>query len=749
MSDTCHAPEVASHTRSPVQRIALAGNPNSGKTTVFNLLTGLRQRVGNFPGVTVERKSGVVLGDESIELIDLPGTYSLNPKSPDEQIAYDVLVGRVRGELPPDLVVCVIDATNLERNLYLATQIMDLGLPTIVVLNMMDEVEATGTVIDVEALSRELGTPVIAMAAARRQGLEALRAAMREPVDEAPPIPWVLMPAAVGAVERLETALAGVRPEMLPRARHGEVLRVLGSETALAYWKKAEPTFHAEAQEVRESLAARKVPFESAEVIGRYDWLRGVVARVTAHREEEKQSISDKLDAVLTHRIFGPILFGAILLLIFQAIFSWATPAMDLIEAGVMGLSTLARAYLPAGFVADLLVDGVIAGVGNVVIFLPQILLLFFFLGLMENTGYMARTAFIMDRLMRRVGLTGGSVVPMMSAFACAIPGIMAARTMENERDRIVTIMVVPLMSCSARLPVYTLFIAAFIPQTRLFGPIGAQGLAMFSLYALGTFMAFAAAWVLKRHVIGGTNSFFMMELPPYRTPQMKLVLWRMYERARVFVKSAGKIILLCSVIIWFMASYPKPEPRADLQAREAEIEQMLAERAVSSADAEAPEQAALASELERLADQEAAHQMEYSLIGRLGHAIEPVMAPLGFDWKLSAGIIAAFAAREVIVSALGTIYSVGDADENSVALRERLQTDRDPSTGELVYSPLVAVSLMVFFVLALQCMSTLAIARRELNSWLWPAVMWTYMTGLAYVCALLVYQGGQLLGWG
>ena len=749
MAEACCAPEVPTQVSAAVQRVALAGNPNAGKTTVFNLLTGLHQRVGNFPGVTVERKTGRMVGNESIEVIDLPGTYSLNPKSPDERIAYDVLVGRVPGETIPDCVVCVIDATNLERNLYLATQVMDLGLPTIVVLNMMDEVEASGTSIDVDMLADELQTPVIPMAATRRRGVEALRKAITAPLKPPASPQWRLMPAVAAAVSELEASLEARQPALSAPARRSEALRVIGSETALAYWEAVDSVFFDTASDVRDRLKERSVPVESAEVIGRYDWLRDVAARVTTLPEADKTSVSDRLDAVLTHRIAGPILFAAILLLIFQAIFSWATPAMDVIEAGVLGLSTLARAYLPAGFVADLLVDGVIAGVGNVIVFLPQILLLFFFLGLMENTGYMARTAFIMDRLMRKVGLTGGAVVPLMSSFACAIPGIMAARTMDNERDRIVTIMVVPLMSCSARLPVYTLFIAAFIPQTRLFGPVGAQGLAMFSLYALGTVMAFVAAWVLKRKVIGGSNSFFMMELPPYRRPQMKLVLWRMYERARVFVKSAGKIILICSVIIWFMASYPVPDPPSDLLAREAAIEQALAESSVSAGEGNAADQAVLTAELEQIGARMAAHQMEYSLIGRLGRTIEPVMAPLGFDWKLSAGIIAAFAAREVIVSALGTIYSVGDADENSVALRERLRTDRHPETGQLVYTPLVAMSLMVFFVLAMQCMSTLAIARRELNSWMWPAVMWTYMTGLAYVCALIVYQGGQLLGLG
>ncbi len=404
----------------------------------------------------------------------------------------------------------------------------------------------------------------------------------------------------------------------------------------------------------------------------------------------------------------------------------------------------------------DLLVDGIIAGVGNVVIFLPQILLLFFFLGLMEDTGYMARSAFIMDRLMSRVGLSGGSVVPLLSSFACAIPGIMAARTLANPRDRLITIMVAPLMSCSARLPVYTLFIAAFLPTGTVLGIFTFQGVAMFSMYLLGTVMAFVAAFVLRRFVFNkGDSSFFAMELPPYRLPRMRQILWRMVDRSRAFVVRAGKIIFGMSIILWVLATFPMTDPPEALVAQQGSLEVTKAERVegllaggVAREDAVALIDEQFAADVQAIDARIAAWQVERSFIGRLGHAIEPVMRPLGFDWKISAGIISAFAAREVIISALATIYSVGDVDEDSPLLREQLKADTYED-GSPVYTPLVAVSLLVFFVLALQCMSTLAIARRETNSWKWPAVMWLYMTGLAYLFSLIIYQGGQALGWG
>ncbi len=730
------------------RRIAVAGNPNAGKSTVFNLLTGMRQRVGNYPGVTVERKAGRLIGAEHIELIDLPGTYSLNPKSLDEQIAYDTITHQLEGEAPPDMVLCVVNATNLERNLYLASQIIDLDVPAVVVLNMMDEVEAGGLVIDVRVLSDILGVPVVPMVATRKHGFEDLRTALTAPIPKPGRTGWRLQEDVKVEVETLAERLGEVRAdageEATRQRMQAECLRMLTSDRLLAPWATRAPAFYEAVRTARRSLDERAVPYTQAEVTGRYAWLARVARRVTRKREEvQARMLTDRLDGILVHRAFGPLIFAGILLLVFQAIFTWATPFMDVIEGGINALGGGVRSVMPEGMLADLTVDGVIAGVGNVVIFLPQILFLFFFLSLMESTGYMARSAFIMDRVMRRFGLSGGSVMPMMSAFACAVPAIMATRTMENQRERLMTIMVLPMLSCSARLPVYTLFIAAFIPTTTLLGPIDYQGATMMALYLFGLTMTFGASWTLKK-IFKGEDSFFMLELPPYRAPQWRLIFWRMMERARMFLWRAGRVIFFFSIVLWFAASYPDVDPDPAMQAQRASLEQALAQ-VPDASRAGSPLQA----DLNELANAEAAYQMEHSYIGQLGRFIEPVMRPLGFDWKLSAGILSAFAAREVIIGALGTIYSVGDADENSLALRDHLRTASDPTTGEPLYTPLVAVSLLVFFVLALQCTSTLAIARRELNSWKWPAIMWLYMTGLAYLASLVVYQVGRALGWG
>lgn len=738
-----------------IHRIALAGNPNVGKTTLFNLLTGLRQKVANYPGVTVERKTGRLKGQAAIEVIDLPGTYSLNPKSPDERVAYEVLAGRMPGEDVPDVVVCVADATNLERNLYLVSQVLDLGLPVVVALNMMDAAAEGGTVVDAQGLALRLGVPVVPITARTGEGHDRLLHALLHPAPPPPPPDWTLMPAVAAPVEHLQQVLAQEAPDVPERQRFFEALAALTSDALLAPWAERAPAFHAAVMAARADLEARKVPYRQAEMMGRYAWLGPLVQHTVHHRKDPAaRTFSDRLDAVLTHRVAGPLLFMLLLALIFQAVFSWAVPAMDAVETGVALLGQGLRSLLPDGLVEDVLVEGALAGVGNVLVFLPQILLLFFFLGLMEDTGYMARTAFIMDRLMRRLGLSGASVVPLLSSYACAIPGIMAARTLDNERDRLITIMVAPLMSCSARLPVYVLFIAAFIPAGTLFGVVGYQGLAMFSLYLLGTLMAFAAAWVLKTFVFKGTASIFVMELPPYRAPQWKYVLQRMVDRAKVFVLRAGKIIFGLSIVVWFLASYPKAGPNPALEARRttltAEYEATatrLAEAATPAAQAQLEAAAAAyRAELQAVEDAQASWEVRQSFIGHLGRAIEPVMKPLGFDWKISAGLVASFAAREVIVSTLATLYSVGEADETSPLLRDAIKADRYPD-GTPVFTPLVAVSLMVFFVFALQCMSTLAIARRETASWRWPAVMWLYMFALAYLFSLLVYQGGQAVG--
>jgi len=595
-------------------------------------------------------------------------------------------------------------------------------------------------------LSSEIGCPVIPMIARKGEGLEELRRAILREKAAWTRSPFVLPETLKQGLESLYPVLAKLWPGASRAVVETECLRVLVNNRLLDHWLDENRPFQEAVVEVRARLDAAGINPAQAEVEARYAFLRRI-ARVVIHRAGAMNgdSQTDRIDKVLLHRVLGPVLFSGLLLLVFQSVFSWATPAMDLIESGMLSLGALARSLMPVGMGTDLLVDGVIAGVGNVIVFLPQILLLFFFLSLMESTGYMARSAFIMDKLMRSVGLSGGSVMPMMSALACAVPAIMATRTMENPKDRLLTILIVPFMSCSARLPVYTLFIAAFIPAIPLFGPIGLQGATMFGLYFLGTLAAFIAAAALGR-ILKVEKSSFVMELPPYRAPQWKLVVWRMWERALMFLTTAGKIIFFFSIILWFASSFPRAAFSPELTARRVTLEQQISGTSDTGSDA-VSNRAALRSELLDLEGDENSFRLEHSIMGQLGHVIEPVMRPLGFDWKLSAGLLAAFTAREVIIGALGTIYSVADADENSIALRDHLRKARDPKTGEVLYTPLVAISLLIFFVLALQCSSTLAIVRRELNSWKWPVFMWLYMTGAAYLLSLLVYQGGKALG--
>ncbi|HEV7701032.1 MAG TPA: ferrous iron transport protein B [Pyrinomonadaceae bacterium] len=639
--------------------IALAGNPNAGKTTLFNSLTGLRQKIANYPGVTVERKEGPwILNDKHAKLIDLPGLYSLDATSLDEHIARQVITGEQLGVPKPDVIVAVVDATNLERNLYLVMQIFEFGVPVVIALTMMDVFEKQKHQIDVEMLSTLLKTPVVPVTAKTARGRGELAKAVLKAIGTRPQIPYEY---------HEETPNSG------PQGK----------------------------------------------IFARYNFISEVVQESVWHSDHQKHLISEKIDRVLTHRFFGLAILILVLLVVFQTIFSWASLPMDLLEKGFGALGDAVKANMPPGVLADLLADGIVAGVGGVVVFLPQILLLFLFISLLEDSGYMARAAFLMDRLMSRVGLHGKAFLPLMSSFACAIPGIMATRTIESRRDRFATILIAPFMSCSARLPVYTLMIATFFAGQTVLGFISVGALLMLAMYALGIAVAVIVAFILKRTVLKAPPPPFLMELPPYRLPNLRTVFQNMVMRAWLFLKRAGTVILAISIILWALTYFPRytePTTGSDLTAQ------------VVTGESE---------------------QIKHSFAGQLGHAIEPVIRPLGFDWKIGVALIASFAAREVLVSTLSIIYNVGkDEDAASQTLVSAVR-DAKTDDGRPAWTPLTALTLMVFFVLAMQCMSTLAVVRRETNSWRWPIFMFAYMTVIAYIGAFLTYQGGRFLGFG
>ncbi len=746
-----------SQTPAPVarRRIALAGNPNAGKTTLFNALTGMRQKVGNYPGVTVEKKEGRCTLPEGAEVVilDLPGTYSLSPKSPDEEIARDVLLG-LRSDTPvPDAVLVVVDASNLERNLYLATQVLELGIPTVVSLNMTDVAQANGKAVDARQLSKELGAPVVETVAVRGQGLDALLGALATSLA-APQSPTLKLPQNLDeARARLAQAIEGSGVQAAPE---GVALRLLSSKVpAEAVRQRFGPLVEETLQELRNDTSLAPLKVGAAEAQARYAMLGEVVARsvkTPAGGKPLSRTFSDRADAILTHKVLGLGIFALITMLVFSAIFSWASYPMDLIDGAITWLGDQVSARMAEGPLRDLLVEGVIAGVGAVVIFLPQIMILFFFIGILEDSGYMARAAFLMDRMMSKVGLHGRAFIPLMSSFACSIPGIMATRTIANRRDRMTTILIAPLMSCSARLPVYTLMIATFIPNNPLWGfTVGGAFVGMtlpvavlFSLYILGVVAAMAMAWLFKRTLFKGPPPALMLELPPYKVPAWRNVIVTMWERGSQFLKRAGTIILAISIVLWFLLSYPKVDvaglPSSDISPAAG----IRPGPGNAPPIANEPTSGGDSSEEEKLA----ALQARHSYAGRLGHFLEPVIAPLGFNWKIGIGLIGAMSAREVFVSTMGNVYAVGDADETSESLKKQMMSDRWPD-GRRVWTPLVAVSLLVYFVLAMQCISTLAVVKRETNSWKWPLFMQVYMTALAWGAAFAVYQGGKLLGWG
>jgi ferrous iron transport protein B len=611
----------------------LLGSPNAGKTTLFNALTGLRARVGNYPGVTVERREArLSLDGREAVLIDLPGTYGLTPISADEAVVGDVLSGAIEGVSRPDALIVVADACSLRRTLPFIGEALRLEQPVCVVLSMLDELEARGGRIDLERLRDALGVPVVGVVGHRGRGLDALRSQLAAPGD------WS-------------------KPVILP-------------------------------------------PEDAAERAG---WADSIASHVIEERPV-RHALTEKIDRIVLHPLWGSLLFLSVMVTFFQLIFSWAGPAMDAIDAAMSALAAFSRVILPAGWIANLVADGLIAGVGSVVIFLPQIVILFSLLYLLEDLGYMARAAFVIDRVMGRIGLEGRSFVALLSSYACAVPGIMATRTIPSPRDRLVTILVAPLMTCSARLPVYALLISAFVPERSVFGPIGLQGLVLLVLYLGGAVAALCVAGVIKRTLLPGDGLPFTMELPTYRWPTFRVWFTQVWGSASAFLRRAGTIILLMTVLLWMLLTFPRVDVPIELDASSAQ-----------------------------------AYAIEHSAAGRLGHAIEPLIAPLGFDWKIGVGLIASLAAREVIVATLAQIYASGSDDEGS--LRASLQADTHPDTGLPVYTPATVASLLVFFVFALQCMSTLAIMRRETNSWRWPAFAFGYLLALAYGASFVTHQ--------
>ncbi len=684
--------------------IAIVGNPNSGKTTLFNLLTGLKQKVANYPGVTVEKKIGECYSQhgKKLRLIDLPGAYSLNARSPDEAVLRDVLLGR-RPETPrPDRVVCVVDSANLERNLYMVSQVLELGLPTILVLNMIDVAVQREWRIDAAKLSELLGVVVVQTQAVSGQGLIELKLALSREDLTSPKWQSAKLPEGVRAALEQSRGTLCETGAIHSRASLLEPLYLLSDHNPTH--DGIADTQIGRIQELRASMEASFPGWEDELVAERYRGIEALCAQVLKRPDQEIETITTKIDRVLLHPVLGFVNLLLVLGLLFFLIFKVAEGPMGWIEAGFGQLGTWVEGLMAAGDFRDLIVNGVVPGVGGVVIFLPQILILFFFIGIMEDTGYMSRLAFIMDWAMSKVGLNGKSFLPFLSSYACAIPGVMAARTIDSPKDRLITILIAPLASCSARLPVYSLLIGVLFP-VREVGALTQAGI-MLGLYGLGTLGAFFFAWVFNKCVMKGAASPMILEMPSYKMPAIKSISLHVWQRARMFLVRAGTIIMGISILIWAASTYPKSDT------------------------------------------EDKALQLENSFAGRAGKLIEPAIAPLGYDWKIGIGLIGSFAAREVFNSTMGVVYAVesGD-DDNLTPLRDKLASERRPD-GRAVYTPLVCISLLVFYVFAMQCVSTIAIVKRETGSWKWAMFQLGYMTGTAYVLSLMIFQIGSALGY-
>ena len=702
--------------------VAVVGNPNSGKSTLFNRLTGLRQRIGNYPGVTVERHVGTVkVGDRTVELVDLPGTHALSAHSLEEQIAVDVILGHMEGTATPDGILAVVDATNLYQGLYLVQQLLDLERPLIVALTMSDAAQIEGLRIDVDELRKRLGeVPVCPVVATTGQGVEELREALGNVTTLQAPTPGQTWPELTTAARSL---VVGADEEI----RLAEVERLLvdgPSDARQGFLDRLGNGAEERLRALRGELFGDEPPL-AAEARQRYGWVRSVLDEVVQHAPPF-YGWQARITNWLNRPVPGTIGLFLVMAVVFQAVFAWATPIMDLIDGASAVLGGRVTDAFGDGALSSLIADGVIAGVGSVVIFLPQILILFLFIILLEDSGYLARAAYLMDRAMRSVGLSGQSIIPMISSFACAVPGIMATRVIPNRRDRIATILAAPFMTCSARLPVYALLIAAFVPAKKV-GFMNLQGLVLFGLYMFGIIMGILTALLIRQTALRGPKPPFALMLPAFRRPNVRTVLMQLLGRAKVFLYRAGTVIFAVAVVVWALAYYPRSADVAPFVAEQ----QQVAEATLSGEELEL----ALAD----IGNQASALQLERSWLGRAGHFVEPIFEPLGWDWRVSSAVIAGFPAREVVVAVLGTVYAVGDeADE--ATLSSRLKSARWPDGSPVFTLPMV-LGLLIFYACCLQCAATLAVIRRETNTWRWPVFAWVYMTSIGYFGALIAYQ--------
>ena len=696
-------------------QIALVGNPNSGKSSLFNSLTGLNQKVGNFPGVTVDKKTGGCNISPGLDasIIDLPGTYSLYPRREDEWVAYRVLMGQDT-EVQPAIVVLVADASNLKRNLLFASQIIDLKAPTVVALTMLDIAKQKGMEINVEEMERELGVAIVPVNPRKNKGITQLKKAIVNTLQlhAAPSRDFIATTALAG------DAIAGVK-DLLPELSDYRAVHYLINHESFALSDAMQEKI--EAVEKGNNFNHTKVQAE--EILQRYHRIKTVMQQSVKEPDpKQKQIFADRLDNVLLHRVWGYAILLGVLFLLFQSVFWFAQFPMDGIEWSFAKVANWFSSWMPQAWWSDLFINGILAGLSGILVFVPQIMILFGLITVLEDSGYMARISFLTDKLMRKVGLNGKSVMPMISGFACAVPAIMSARNIENKKERLLTILITPLMSCSARLPVFTILISLVIPKTFYWGFLSLQGLVMMGLYLLGLVMALAVSYVMKQLVKIKEKSFFILELPLYREPRWKNVIVTMIEKARIFVFDAGKVIMVISMLLWALSSYgPKDKMNAIVQ----EYEQKITAQPADAAQLNKEKKALL---------------LENSYAGIMGRSLEPVIHPLGYDWKIGIALVTSFAAREVFVGTMATLYSVGDADETDATLRQKMQS-AVKADGTKVYSLATGLSLMIFYVLAMQCMSTLAVVKRETRSWKWPVFQLIYMTGLAYLLSFVVYQ--------